>query len=296
VAIADWSAAFSLEGAIAFNFPQTILDPGGNPLGTGQFILDNTACRAGVTVRATNDNIPQFDGSILHRRFLTGQQVTLRFSYWEYWEGQSEPSRPACDQFLQDSDDFFMRSLYGTLVPTFDIRLFAGVSTTYPRHLKNCSLGVAPELSTDSNGVTSVTFGLESPFPYWISDEEFEHTSFPTGIENDGSIPYYPVWQVEGPTDGFILEDTNTGKQIVYDSSLPGAVAIGGGDYVEIDTFKGTAFLNGSGADLLAGIDPDLTEFWPALPVNLGGSVADVTGLGTFAAPNATLLAHHAWW
>jgi hypothetical protein len=101
------------------------------------------------------------------------------------------------------------------------------------------------------------------------------------------------VWQVEGPTDGFQLENVISGDVIVYDAALPGADPIGGGDYVEINTFYGTAFLNGDGADMLAGIDPNLTTFWP---LNVGPNDVDVTGLGTFAAPNATLVWHHAWW
>src|SRR5262249_44606909 len=67
-----------------------------------------------------------------------------------------------------------------------------------------------------------------------------------------------------------VLDENGQPLVIGYDSSRPGAVSVGSGHYAEIDTWRGSIFLDGDSADLTAGLTtvfdagppPRYCDFW----------------------------------
>jgi phage-related protein len=147
---------------------------------------------------------------------------------------------------------------------------------------------------------TGVTFTLESQFPYTYDYDQTETVltaGSPTAdLINDGSIPFLPVAKIYGPFDDFVLQNADAldalgnPKQIVYDDTLPGAVAVGGGDYIEISFFHNTVYLNGSGANRKAGINIIESDFFPLV---VGDNHLTITSGGT--APDTHILWQPAW-
>ena len=136
-------------------------------------------------------------------------------------------------------------------------------------------------------GVTEITFVLDSPFPYAIDFTQITtHITGTTAISNDGNVPFYPVFKVNGATSGFTLSNTTTGKSLTYDAGLPGASSIAGGDYVEIDTFRDTMYRNGNLNNLKPGLDVFTSEFWTLEP---GSNSVTITGA------NVDVLHQAAW-
>jgi hypothetical protein len=60
----------------------------------------------------------------------------------------------------------------------------------------------------------------------------------------------------------FTITNATTGQQFVYNSALPGAIAIAGGSYAEIDVFKNSIFRNGNLTNLKAGVDELNSEYF----------------------------------
>src|SRR6185295_4647970 len=116
----------------------------------------------------------------------------------------------------------------------------------------------------------------------------------PTAIlNNSGTAPFWPVFKVYGPFDSFQIEnssnldDDGNPMIILYQDILPGAVPIGGSDYIEIDCFRNTVYLNGSGDTRKAGINIIESDFWNLI---VGNSTVTVSGGGSNAAPNVDIL------
>lgn len=131
--------------------PQGNLDINdGDPL----ILLVKEGCQAVATQRVTKDNIPQKDGSILHKRYRTGYEITLKMSYWE------TAGQPACASVLVDMHDAVMRHLRSILNESG--RLFyvpTGHATRFfdeVRWLKEVTTEV-------SDGHVEVTFQLDTP-------------------------------------------------------------------------------------------------------------------------------------
>ena len=251
------------------------------------YMLIPESCLAISENRVTKDNIPQKDGSILHKRFRTGYTVALTIQYWE------SPSQPACGGTLVDMHDVMMRHLRamlnesGRLIwePTdHDARFFDEM-----RWLK--------EVTTDVQAAfVQVSFALDSPFPYAL---DFEQSStviadgtIGTTLDNTGSAPMYPVIRVDGPTDSFVIRNETTDEEIIYDSSFPGAQPIGAGDYAEIDTFKDTIYENGDQTNLKPGIDIEDSDFFA---LEVGPNQITIQGDGSNPTPTVTFLWQAAW-
>lgn len=271
-AVSDWSVPFNILSPYG-NLPinQTIPN-------VGIYFLRPNGCQSGVEVRSTKDNVPQSDGSILHRRFMTGMTVELVIQCW------NNADAVACDEQLQTMLDLLSKHLRALLnAGDNQGRLSWFPAGENQRMIDDIRLLVYP-LATivgDSGG-TEVACTIDSEYPY-AQDENQTSTLISDGgssvLNNDGSADYFPVFLVSGPgvaaTSAFTLTNSTTGQQIVYDATLPGAVAIGGADYVEINTFRNTAYLNGSGANLKAGIDEQNSEYWP---LAVGNNTVTITG------------------
>lgn len=280
--ISQWNQPSSLvspQGTIVFN-----AESGGY-----FYVLDATACDAGAGVRVTKDNVPQGDGSILHRRFFEGYEVRLTVQYYE------TADQIACDEVAVDMHDNLMKILrpltkedgrFYFTPPGQNQRMFDSI-----RLLERAQ--VAPQEST----LIVVRFGLDTPFPYAINAAEtttdFSGSNTTQILTNTGTAPFYPVWKVYGSTYYWTITNNTTGLQIVYNADLPGGQEIpGAGDYAEIDSFRNTIYLNGDEDNLKPGIDIEETDFFP---LEVGANEIIITGDGTFPAPDVECLWQAAW-
>lgn len=257
-----------------------------NPLGNGGvYLLDNSGCSIGPTTRSTSDNIPQADGAILHHRFLTGTQMTLAIQLWE-----EDREKPACDDLLQEMQDDLLGAFRSLLNAgdnegriSWDVYNGGG-----DRMLDDLRLLVYPTVAINTDGITVVTVTVDTKYPYAEDLTQIStNVTGTTPITNGGNADFWPVWKVNGPFSAFVLLNNTTGLQIEYDASQPGAASVGGGDYAEIDTFGGTIFLNGSGADLSAGIVELNSDDFPLIP--------GANSITLSTAPSADCLYQAAW-
>jgi hypothetical protein len=295
--ILEWDVPFELitpQGTLPLN---ALASSGTTQLGF--YLLDPSRCQAGAARRVTRHNIAQADGEITHRKFKSGHVIELVIQLWQHaqkYESGRE-GQPACDGILRAMGDLL--ALHLNSIENADGRLqwtpsaIPGQSQPVDRMFdKVRSLGpsgqgqqgfVSVIAEKDSGSpLTTVTFALLSPFPYAM-DAPQTTTNIATGatVTNGGDSNFWPVLRVYGPTNGFTitntsaLDDTGNPLKLVYDSTLPGAQSILSGHYAEIDTFRSTVYLDGSGANLKAGIDVANTDFWPLVP---GANVLTVSG------------------
>ncbi len=257
-AVPDWSK------------PMTLTSPVGDLLlnqevpGLGAYFLDGDGCKFNIGVRSTKDHVPQADGDILHHRFLTGTEMPLKIQLWE----SAERNAVACDALLELMLDTLTRHMRALLnAGDNEGRLAWAIPSGGPiRMLDDIRLLVYPDYTQDPSAMGSTVLAtVDSQYPF-AQDLNQTSTDIADGgtqvLNNTGSAAYTPVFQVQGPTTGFSLINLTTGQQFDYDSNLPGAVAIGGGNYAEIDTFRNTIFLNGSGANLKAGVSQLTSDYW----------------------------------
>jgi len=259
--IADWTVAFDLRSTVYTSHPSPGA-PGGvstNPLpinqvvtfpaGTGYYLLRADGCSLTNTVRMTKDFVPQADGAILHRRFTGGMEMNLAIQMWQ------DSTHIACDTLLEQMTDTLMGYLYGLLnagdnegrirwVPT-------GGTSTAPasngfRMLDDIRLLTYPTSSQESGGPLEVQVSIDCDLPY--AQDVTQLNPSLTGsntVTNYGNRPSYPVWQVNGPFTGFTITNTSVTPNEVfsYNGGLPGAALVTAGNYIEIDTFRNTAYL-----------------------------------------------------
>lgn len=255
-------------------------------------ILDPHQCAATKDVRPPKDPVPQGDGDIIHHRWLTG------YVYKLVARAFAAQDTPACDDdarllienlglhltaMLNDPGRYcWIPTNYGDTRALDESRWFSGVIQTL-----------------SEGGIYQVEFEIDSPFPYVIDLTQTSPTISGSGsISNNGNCPFYPVIQVQGPVgtdrgqssgNGFSVINDTLLEGIVYDRGRPGAIGWDVGEYAEIDTYKGTIFLNGDGADLSAGIDPTLT--------NLGDPFVLIPGVNNIEAngADALFLVNNSW-
>lgn len=242
------------------------------------------------SVRVLQDNKSQGDGSVLHPRYLTGVVATMKVSYMFCPTGALPDVEPACGADLR-----YMNEQMGLVVNALrnydqdtgsNMRLY-WTPTGYgdERMLDEIELLQWPDPGLEGL-FTQVTFSLETPFPYAI--DKTQTTSGGGTITNAGNANFYPVIQV-GASGNFqiknnsVLDRDGNPLSLYFNSSLPGGVASTG---AEINTFKGTIFQGGAGADLIASIDPQLSDFFYLKP---GANSISVSGV------SATFLLNNAW-
>jgi hypothetical protein len=269
-AVANWSPPYEFVLTNPYNGSMTF----NAQLADRYYLLDKSGCKFTCGVRATKSNVPQADGSILHHRFLTGAEMSLRFLLWE------EFNKPACDDLQADMLDE-LSGAFRSLLNAADNqgRLAWEVPGKNERMLDDARLLVYPEYSQDDkSGMGIVTVTIDTDLPY-AQDLTQQLVSISDGgdatIDNTGTAESFPVYKVYGPTSTFTLANVTTGEQVIYSGT-----AISGGDYVELNTFKNTAFLNGDGADMLPSIDI-LSSLFPFLrtgnnQISIDGADVDV--------------------
>lgn len=224
------------------------------------YLLIPEACSGKVAqVRVSEDNIPQADGSILHRRFTTGYQLQLSVSLWQ------DRETPACSdvvaamaQRLSGCLRSILNSQEGRVTfqegETGEVRLVDQV------RLRDYSLAIDGPL-------TAITFILDSPFPYSLTFTQ-DIIDISDGMEtifNEGNVDFWPVVKVFGPETAFVIGNDTLGELITFDAGLPGGQVIPSGHFAEFDFFRNTCYMDGDQADLLACLDPTQTDFFPLI-------------------------------
>ena len=284
--IVDWTTLFELTSSDYADSPipgSVVPTPPGDgrlPLnqaiafnnGTGYYRLVSEACSLTNTVRETKDFIPQADGSILHRRFLGGMEMGLTVQMWA--EGTI-----ACDELLQEMVDVLNGYLYG-LLNAGDNR--GRISWALPgggndRMLDDLRLLGFPVESQQRGSPFQMAFTVDTYYPYAEDLTPTIEAMDPVGgvITNSGNRPTYPVWRMY---DGiyFTITNVTTGDVFQFDSSQPGCPTVNIGDFVEINTFRDTIFLNGNGANLKPGIVMVNSDFFTLPP---GANTISISGL-----------------
>lgn len=253
-----------------------------------RFALRPQGCLAKRSVRSNTDPVPQGDGDIFHERFSTGYEMRFAVQLWETFSNDGE-GKAACNEVRCEMRDFLYAHLWSLLRPANDGgRVQWDPSCGDPRILDALHLLAIEDPTEDEQGLWEVSVTVDSPFPYAIS--LFEDVVALTGtmtLPNDGSADFYPVFKVNGPTGAWSITDNETGMLYLYDASRPGALAIGSGDYAEIDMFRGgLIYMNGDQENLKAGVDVEASDI---LTVLAGGSSFTIAGA------TADVLMHDAW-
>jgi hypothetical protein len=273
---------------LEWEVPHTLVTPYGelelnvtDPDTLRRYQILQSGYRMGPTLRVTADNLSQADGSVPHPRWLTGVTalMTVRFQIQEADDDEPEFTA-ACGQDLREMYELLALHLNSIreLVP-FD----AGGSTPAEQRLYWLPTGYGDQrllneillltwLEPERDDVeTSVTFSVESPFPYAIDSTEVDvPISGTVVITNEGNSDFMPVVEVTASsaftiTNHSVLDDDGNPLSVVFNASLPGGVAVGGAG-AEIDFFRGTIFAGGSDTELIQGIDPTLSDFFPLIP------------------------------
>ena len=99
-------------------------------------------------------------------------------------------------------------------------------------------------------------------------------------VTNDGDVPVYPTWTIEGPGSSITLRNVTTGKVITL--SANGGLTLTAGQTLEIDTRPGSTLIERDSANVAAYLS-DASELWPlalganTIQIEMGGSTADST-------------------
>jgi hypothetical protein len=275
----EWDVAHVLvspSGSLPINTPGPALESGMFPL----FLVTPPYTIVPSALRSVSDNLSQADGESLQPPYIGGMVATLKVAYWaQPTRDESDARRAfACGADLREMDERLMLHLNAlrqwSTLPDTKQRLEWSPSGADDRMLSDILLASWPApdyLGGDQGGIgVETTFAVATPFPYATSVASTS-TSISSGstapITNNGSAAQFPIIQAFGPSTGFAIVNEATGVTLSYDSTRPGASAIGSGDYAEIDCFKGTVLLNGDTTqNLIAGLDPGFIDFLSLVP------------------------------
>jgi hypothetical protein len=291
----EWAEIpFAINSQFQGSFPFNNLRTGG----TGpQIILDPTKCQAGSAKRVTRDNSPQRGGEIMHKHFKTGFVMQFGGIAVDVLDAAGGVMEPLCGAPLVDLLDQLMRTLDGIenldgnviWTPTgHPARAMYGARWLGPDGLGGAAFTAVLE-SRDSDVFVAIQFALVCPFPYAMNAADTTTAlggSTPVTIVQGGSTDFWPVVHVYGPTASFNIVCTNAQygtRQLVYDSTLPGAAAIAGGQAIEFDFFRNTAYFGPAGgpytgANAKPGIDVLNSDFWVLAPGNPSSNVVEIFG------------------
>jgi hypothetical protein len=274
------------------SIPARLITPAGtlefNAASGQRFLLDDSKCSMSLGLRLATTDIPQASGAIFHLpRFESKSLATLGV---EFWDG----ANPACTSVLREMDDLLFLHLLA-LLDGQNGRFEWDPSGAGTRILDNINWAAAAAPFIEANSTRGYTFAVDSPFPYAITLAQTVQTitdGATATVTNGGNAPFFAVIKAQGPTSAFtiinhtVLDIDGNALEVVYDSSRPGAVSIAGGHYAELDFFRNTIYLDGSGANLKPGIDSTVLDFFP---INPGANSISVAGC------DIDLLLNDAW-
>ena len=251
--IPNWEQEFVLRSPTLGDLLLNTADANGR-----KYVVVPQACLDRIPLRVTRTPIPAADGMIPHSRFKEGFITRIAVQLWANGacaSGQdlvemTDDLMGWLDSILNDEG----RLLWEPYTGYGDDRMYDEVRW----------MSDAEWQMDDPGGYTRITFEIDTPFPYAIDATQQTITVTAAGntITNTGNTKHWPVIKVNGPTSAFVISNLTTGEEIEYDSALPGATTIPGGSYAEIDTFRNTIYMNGSGANLKPGLVMQDTDFW----------------------------------
>jgi hypothetical protein len=257
--IYEWQLPFTLtcDGhTIDFNE----VDGGGDAV-YPRYQLAVELCDVGWDTRVTKDNIPADNGSLLRKRYATGVEAKLVVDMLETFD------EPACGSTLTDMMDNLRLLLWRLLTVTDDSGRLTWTPTGHnSRILDAVKLLDLPRPQLIDNVRTRQEFTIDSPFPYAIDLTQTEQVINNTtgSIVMTGTADFKPVMRVYSFSAWNVLHN-DLSALVSFD---PGRVGAGGlsGTYIEVDFFKNTAFVDGSGADAMCGIEIEFNDFFPLVP------------------------------
>lgn len=236
-----------------------------------RYLMVQSGCDMGAPLRVTKDNVPASDGSILHRRWFSGYEARLSLMLWYNDE-------PACGADLVRMMDT-LNGICWSLRDAGDDegRLLWTPTGKAIRMLDDIRLLERLVAVVGESGGVTCTFAVDTAYPY---AQDFTQISTALGatVNNTGTAEYWPVIQVSGSST-FVITNTTTGLEMVYNANLPGGVTPGVGDYIEFDFFRNTAYLNGNQDNCKGGIDIGESDFWSLIPGN--NTITLSSGSGT---------------
>jgi len=303
--ISEWDQPAELEtpsGSLLFNQPldtTTSRAP----------ILNPRRCSSVLPVRITDDDVPQGDGKIPHRRFRSGYQAHIAIEIYSAFDFDTRDAEPASGADLVELEDMIglhVNEMIRTgLVPgSPNARyIWSPTDQSEDRMLDRCQLAGDPTYSFDGDlGCALYEIDIDTGFPYYAGVTENINVLDPGDtdiITNEGNTDFFPVVEVQGDIgDGFTIENQSVldmdgnAARLVYDATLPGASAFSNPDYVEFIFFQGTAYLNGNQANMKAGIDFNVSDWFPLIP---GDNVIEFTASGSSGTTEARVIWQHAW-
>lgn len=231
-----------------------------------RYLLIPSGCDMGAALRVTKDNVPQGNGSILHRRFEEGYVCNLQMMLWK-------DDAVACGADLVSMLDDLNLHVRGLLNAGDNQGRLAWLPSGSGSYRMIDDIRLLERLvvaAPDDGGGTVVTFAVDSAYPY-AQDLTQQSTALNATLNNTGTVAYWPVVQVFGATSAFTLTNVTTGKLVQY----AGTAIPGGGQYVEIDMFRNTMYLNGNGANLISGLNMLNSDFFALEP---GNNALTITG------------------
>ncbi len=271
--IAEWDVPFDLitpAGTLHLNVTDGTTHQ--------RFQLVPERCNASLPVRVTEDDMPQHDGAIPHRRWRSGYQMHLAVEPMVEVGGELDCAGGGDLVEMLDLLGLHLNAMIRTgLFPGAPNARVTWDPTDFdPRMLDRAQLLAAPTVSMDGSlGGALVEFDVDSPYPYYISVLETDTAITDSGIHlihNAGNTDSYAIIEVNGAVSQFtitnesIVDLNGDPLMLEYDATLPGGEVIAGGHYVEIIMFQGTVFLDGSGANRKAGINMLTTDWFPLIP------------------------------
>lgn len=251
-----------------WNVPFVLTSPYGdlnlNAATGDRYLLVQSGCEMGAPLRVTKDNVPQGNGSIMHRRFESGYECTLTMQLWV-------DDDPACDDDLVRMVDAINLHARGLLnAGDNQGRLRWSPTGQNERMLDDIRLLERVEIQVPESGIgVTVTFAVDTAYPY-AQEYTQQLTSLNATLTNTGTVAYWPVVKVFGNTSAFTLTNVTTSKQLVYSGTNIPALS-----YVEIDMFRNTMYLNGSGANLISSLNMLTSDFFP---LEVGANALTITG------------------
>lgn len=226
-----------------------------------RYLLDQSRCRVVRGLRVTTDPVPQGDGEIFHRRFTDGIELTLSVQLWK-------GSKPACDGDARLMYEALAHHL-STMLNDDGRFYWQPEGWGDERMLYNARWLSPTSLEYGELGLISVEFTLDSPLPYFL-DKTQRIVTVPNGatvnVPMVGNADFWPVLKAQGAFTSFLVANGNTSEGISYDGARPGAIGVGAGSFAELDMFRNTIYLNGTGASMKAGVDPLLSDYFYLQP------------------------------
>lgn len=230
-----------------------------------RFVLIPSGCDMGAPLRVTKDNVPQGNGSILHRRFEEGYQCSLTLMFWR-------DKKPACGDDLVIMLDELNKHVRGLLNAGDNQGRLSWLPSGLAayRMLDDIRLLERLQVQAPSDGRGTVaSFSVDTAYPY-AQDLTQQSTALNATITNTGTVAYWPVVKVFGPTSAFTLTNVTTGELIDYSGTNIPALS-----WVEIDMFRNTMYLNGSGANLISSLNMLTSDFFP---LDVGANALTISG------------------